>query len=1192
MLPIDPLKAPLTGTNLIEASAGTGKTHTIASLFLRLILEKKMPVEEILVVTFTKAAASELKERIRNRLSEAREAFLKESEPKRSEPKKSEPKKSEPDEFLDALTLKYDSLSSLRIIEDALANFDLASIFTIHGFCQKILYENAFETGALFNTELVTEKTALFQEVADDFWRKNFYNSQPEITAWALKKLKGPEFFLKFLRKLKSPHIKIIPDIKKPHITGLPLYREELKKVYTGWPLVRHEIEALLSSPSLKAGTYKKSKVLPMLESMERFVAGGSGFPLFKGFQNFTSSKLEKFRKNGMPGVFHPFFDICDKLWNLSISLEIQMEQYFICIKSEFFKFAKNELTEKKEAANINFFDDLLIKVNNAVKGEGGDSLAKAIRQKYQAALVDEFQDTDLIQYEIFSKLFSPKDKTIFMIGDPKQAIYGFRGADIFSYIKASEDADNRFTLKKNWRSDPGLITAVNTIFSNVSNPFIFKEIPFICSDAAKKEDFSTSAPFNLWYLPAEEEKSVNKPVAVQLISNAVAKEIDNLISISSPDSEIKFKPGNIAVLVRTNAQAQIIKDSLVLKNIPSVLYNADNIFDSHEAEEVHRILAGIGEPDNENMLRAALVTDMIGVSGEDLDISKDDSIWWNRWFSRFITYNRLWTGYGFIRMFKSFISMEKVKKRILSYYDGERRLTNILHLSEILQKESERHSGITGLLKWLSEKRSNAATENEEHQLRLESDEDSVKIVTIHKSKGMEYDVIFSPFGWDGSIINDKEFLFHENNKAKRLVFDIGSDERKKNLCLAKNELLAENIRLLYVALTRAKKKCYMAWGKINKSETSSMAYILHNRDLSFNSLNEDITDKLKKQLSSKTDENLIDDLKDIAARSSGTIKFSLLPLYNGSAREKNAYKKEEDKKKYLKKFTEKIDTSWKISSYSSIISGSSTNKHDAAEKKPSEISDKNDIFSFPAGAHAGIFFHDIFEHLDFTTKDSEKIDILVKNRLNEYGFDPAWDKTVVRMVKNVISTRLFPESYDKDLRLSCIETKDRVNEMEFYFPLNRINPEKLENIFISHFKSCTGIPTSFSEQMGRLNFSTTRGFMKGFIDLIFFYENRFYIVDWKSNLLGRIIEDYNQETLVLTMNEELYFLQYHLYTLAVHQYLKNRIPDYNYEKNFGGVFYIFIRGVNPDRGPLFGIYRDMPKIDLIDRMEQALIP
>ena len=1187
MQPIDPFKAPLTGTNLIEASAGTGKTHTIASLFLRLILEKKMPVEEILVVTFTKAAASELKERIRNRLNEAGEAFLINS---------SNPKRSDPDEFLEALTLKYDSLPSLRLIEDALANFDLASIFTIHGFCQKVLYENAFETGALFNTELVTEKTALFQEVADDFWRKNFYNSEPEITAWALKKLKGPESFLKFLAKLKSPHIKIIPDIKKPHIKSLPLYRKELKKVYATWPLAKHEIEELLCSPSLKAGTYGRLKNLPMIESMERFVAaGGPGFPLFKGFQNFTSSKLEKCTKKGKPGVFHPFFDICDKLWSLSRLLEIEMEQYFICVKSEFFKFAKNELAEKKEAANINFFDDLLIKVNNAVKGEGGDSLAKAIRQKYQAALVDEFQDTDLVQYEIFSKLFSPKDKTIFMIGDPKQAIYGFRGADIFSYIKASEDADNRFTLKKNWRSDPGLITAVNTLFSNVSNPFIFNEIPFICSDSAKKEDFTISAPFNLWYLPSENGKPVNKPVAVQRISNAVAKEISHIL-LSSPVSEIKFKPGNIAVLVRTNAQAQIIKDALVLKNIPSVLYNADSVFHSHEAEEIERILAGIGEPDNERMLRAALITDIIGVSGEDLDLAKDDSIWWNRWFSRFITYNQLWTRYGFIRMFKSFIFREKVKKRILSYYDGERRLTNILHLAEILQKESEKHSGITGLLTWLSEKISNTAAENEEHQLRLESDEDSVKIVTIHKSKGMEYDVVFCPFGWDGSTINDKEFLFHENNKAKSLVFDIGSNEREKNLCLARNELLAENIRLLYVSLTRAKKRCYMAWGRINKSETSSMAYILHNRNSSLNSLNEDIADKLKKQLSSKTDDNLIDDLKDIALGSSGTIKFSFLPLYNDFAQEKNVYEKEEDKKKYLKKFTGKIDTGWKISSYSSIISGTSANKHDSDRKKSSEISGKNDIFSFPAGAHAGIFFHDIFEHLDFTVKDSEKINILVKNRLNEYGFDPAWDKTVVRMIKNVISTLLFSESAaqpsDYNLKLSCIESKDRLNEMEFCFPLNRITPEKLKNIFAGYFQNCSSISTNFSEQMGRLNFSTTRGFMKGFIDLIFFYENKFYIVDWKSNLLGRTIEDYNQERLLSTMNEDLYFLQYHLYTLAVHQYLKTRIPDYNYEKNFGGVFYIFIRGVNPDKGPLFGIYNDMPKIDLVDRLEHTLIP
>ena len=483
MKTFDLINTPLAGTNLIEASAGTGKTYTIAGLFLRLILEKHFPADQILVVTFTKAATAELKDRIYNKLLCAKEAFL---------------KGSSDDKLIEALVKKHNnSAPAIQLIQDALIDFDKAAIFTIHGFCQRILYENAFETGSLFDTELTTDQTDLMQEVADDFWRRHFYDLPPEFLSYCIKKISGPEYFLKLLDKIKTPGIKIIPDLKKPSLESLGPFRETFISLKKAWTFSREKVESAsggLRDPSLNGSVYgsiktkpgqtgfskRDMKVFSMIEAMDRFVDSKSAnFPLFKDFEKFTSTKLiRSARKNHIPPS-HEFFDICDKLYRIGITLESEMERYLLFLKAESFKFAKSELFIKKKKNNTQFFDDLLIMVMEALEKRSGNELAKSIREKYQAALVDEFQDTDPVQYEIFSRLFSSKGSVLFMIGDPKQAIYSFRGADIFSYMKAARNAQSKYTLTDNWRSEPGLITAINTIFSNVRQPFVFDEIEF-----------------------------------------------------------------------------------------------------------------------------------------------------------------------------------------------------------------------------------------------------------------------------------------------------------------------------------------------------------------------------------------------------------------------------------------------------------------------------------------------------------------------------------------------------------------------------------------------------------------------------------------------------------------------------------------------------------------------------------------
>lgn len=1205
----DPINTPLAGTNLIEASAGTGKTYAIAGLFLRLVLEEQLTADQILVVTFTKAATQELKDRIRNNLLKAKSAFS---------------KGSSNDDFINTLVKKHDNPAlAVQLIQDSLIDFDNAAIFTIHGFCHRILHENAFETQSLFDTELVTDQTDLAREVVDDFWRKHFYSMPPEFISYAIKKISGPEYFLELLAKKKTPDIRIIPEIEQPYLDSLDDFRKIFKKLKTAWPISKDQIIQLLKNPSLSGKFYgslktktkqtdfskRDLKVFSMAQDMDRFVDAKSvGFPVFKDFEKFTATKLAKSaRKNHIPPS-HEIFNICDDLYERGVSLEAEMESSLLYLKTLFFSYAGEQLPVRKENSNIQFYDDLLIRVKKALEDKGGNELASAIRRQYKAALVDEFQDTDSVQYEIFSRLFDSKQSVLFMIGDPKQAIYGFRGADIFSYIRAAGNADSKYTLMENWRSKPGLITAVNTIFANVQSPFVFDQIGFekgIPGGKIESVDEKSSPHFILWYLESDKKsdksKPINKTEAVPLIAKAVTDEISCLISPGrngqSDGGPGRVKAGDIAVLVRTNKQAQIIKKSLLSKRIPSVLYDAGNIFDTHEAREMERVLSSIAEPANDRLFKTALVTDIMGVSGHKIDSADSEPLWWETKYGNFMDYFLLWNRYGFIRMFRKFMSKEKVREQLLAFPDGERRLTNLLHLTEILHQESvEKKTGIKGLIKWLSEQRNTPILEPETHQLRLESDEHAVKIITMHKSKGLEFPVVFCPFSWGGSLIKGQEITFHGNDN-KELTLDLGSSEKGIHLAFAQNELLAENMRLLYVALTRAIKRCYLVWGRFNTAETSAMAYLFHYRPKPEDNIKiEDLVTSLKTSVSAKKDEDLLEDLKQLAGKSKGTIELVPLPLNNGV---EYAIFEDEKKESSCRQFSGKIDTSWKISSYSSVISQRvpeevvpdrdvSYDSYGYIPESGLKPKEKTDIFSFPKGARAGIFFHDIFEHLDFAAKDSGHKEELVTNKLKAYGFEPKWRDVVCDMTNKVLSIPLKIKT--EALTLSSVQLKDRINEMEFYYPLNPFTPQQLEKIFADH--GGVELPAGFPDRIGKLTFPFTKGFMKGYIDMVFHEKGRYYLVDWKSNFLGTNVEDYSKDALNKVMSNDFYILQYHLYTLALYQYLSIRLADFSYEKDFGGVFYVFIRGVDPDHGPQFGVYKDFPSPDLINAMARVLIP
>ncbi len=1203
----DLLTCPLKGTNLIEASAGTGKTYAITGLFLRLLLEEHLPVNEILVVTFTEAATEELKDRIRSRLLEAVSAFT---------------GKTGQQGFAAELAqaTKYPD-PALERLKEALRMFDEACIYTIHGFCRRVLHENAFESGSLFDTELVTEQDDLKREITEDFWRVHFYGESPLFVNYVIQQKITPGSLSALLgNQATNLDLKIIPDLEMPgSVNEETAFREAFDRLARAWPDAKGEVSRiLLNHDGLNRNQYKANKIFQWIQAMDRWVGTDGPTPvLFEGFSKFCAGDLEKAVKKNHRPPDHSFFGLAE---NLKIRWEALIQVYekrLLALKVKLFHDVNHALEQKKQKKNIQFFDDLLLKLHQALHGAAGHALARNIRNRYKAALIDEFQDTDPVQYAIFKQIFSSKESVLFLIGDPKQAIYGFRGADIFAYMDAAGHSENRYTLKENWRSEPGLIAAVNALFGHARSPFIYDEIPFHPVVPANQKDFSRLTPthgepgpsLELWLVNADQMagsgKAITKSAAKEMIPHVVAEEISRLLFLGKSGhlylGESALRENHIAVLVRENTQAHLMQQALSDRRIHSVIYTTDSLFSTHEALEMERVLQGIARVENEQALRVLLTTDMFGLNGEDLYELTEDESRWEQWIVKIRGYHRQWEESGLMAMFEAVCRDEDILPRLMSFPDGERRCTNLLHLSEVLYHVvREKKPGMTGLVKWLSEKRHSRLQRDEAHQLRLESDETAVSIVTTHRSKGLQYPVVFCPFTWGGIRKGNTTdpVLFHDTQDRMRPTLDLGSDQTDEHRRLAEQEALAEDLRLLYVALTRAKNRCYLVWGRFNQAETSAPAYLFHQPEST--STGDLIQETCTRYIGMRHQE-MVADLEKITAPAGGAVQITDMPETGGPPAPPAVKTDLGQTQLTCREFRGRIDQHYRICSFSAmasdLIQNPETADHDAMEA-PEPISaegleastdspDPFGIFTFPRGPRAGTFMHDLFEHFDFVQTEPGHGTDLVTEKLSEYGFESFWFETIHDMIQKVLSV---PLCHDRpELTLSRIPCRDRINELEFYFPLQPISPGRLKEIFEQ--APGAGSVREFPEQLGNLNFSWLSGFMKGFIDMIFQFQGRIYLVDWKSNHLGDQTKDYDSKGIDRAMKAGMYILQYHIYCVALNQYLKVRLPDYEYEKHFGGVFYLFLRGMDPAMGPDFGIYRDRPSKALIHELARVLI-
>jgi len=1176
--PLQVESMPLTGVNLIEASAGTGKTYTITGLYLRLLLEAKHPIEEILVMTYTEAATKELRERVWSRLLEAKEAFS---------------LGSSSDPLLISLLSQFSERDkALQLLDQALHGFDEAAIFTLHGYCKRALDDAAFESGLGFEIELVGDQSQLLQEIVEDFWRCEFAKMSKPFVQYALKQLSDPAS----LAKNMAPHVAksylLLPDLVE--ITDCEGdYRDCFQAAQKIWQAELEQIGDLIkSSTHLNGNKYRKNSIPKWLAELQLFFAVQEvNFNLYEYAHKFSQTVLnESLKKGKSDAPKHPFFEKMDRLVAVAEQLELSLSQQIINFKVNLIDYAREQLSLRQTRRQQQSFDALLTNLQQALQSQNkqGEALRKRLRARYPVALIDEFQDTDPIQFDIFEQLYLQAGLPVFWVGDPKQAIYSFRGADIFAYLQAREQADQRHTLQVNWRSQADLLSAVNALFKDVDRPFLYEGIEFPAVTAADKESGGLQLKgeraneLHLWWLNDDEDQdekksSLSKGDAEKKVSSLIAAEIQSLLQQGQEGlALIDGQPlhgGDIAILVRTHRQAAVVRDDLLLCGISSVQQSPLSVFQSDEALELERVLLAISQPQRSGWVKAALATDLMGFSALQLAQFQQDEGHWEQQLQHFYECHRLWQSSGFMPMMRYWMQHGEVAQRLLLLSDGQRRLTNLRHLMELLQSSREAALNMEALLHYFHQRRDDEGRQDD-HQLRLENDENLVRIVTIHKSKGLEYGIVFCPFLWGSMGVKPRknsstlDVTYHDEvSKNLRLALQ----EKKDSVAVEKasREALAEELRLFYVALTRAKYRCYLPWGKIAGMENSAGFYLLHQG----------------RELKKTTPAEFYADLKTLAEKNEG------LMLSSPSLSE-NPRLLEQKKASTLPKarrFQGRLYSNWRISSFSALFSHAAADAAESPDYDGSEStwlrapSERLDRFGFPRGARAGQCLHYLFEHLDFSAPLDEA-EALIEQTLQLFRFEAQWQPVLTEWFGEMLQTPLDREG---GLALEHLRAEVRLNELEFYYPMATFSMPRFQQILLDHG---TDLEQRLAEQLNDRRMAQVQGFMKGFIDLVFESEGCFYLLDYKSNYLGEAYADYRQEALQESMLQEGYVAQYLIYAVALHRYLKCRLADYDYEQQFGGVHYLFLRGMKADElyeGEQTGLFFTRPSLGLINALD-----
>ncbi|MGF6754698.1 exodeoxyribonuclease V subunit beta [Paraburkholderia sp. GAS42] len=1215
---LDVFACPLDGVNQIEASAGTGKTWNICALYVRLLLEKNLNADQILVVTFTKAATAELHERIRGRLAELDRAI--------------ETGDDGGDPFIARLfetTLApengIDLGDAAKVVRRALRTFDQAAIHTIHAFCQRALQEAPFAAAMPFAFDMEADDAALRFELAADFWRQRVEPvaaAHPAFASWLVAKHAGPvSLDQQLARRLKKPLAQLRwGGLDTGEASGVQEIQARFERASDLWRTERDAIASLLADVQerLSKTSHKPDAVSAAISAWTEYFAGDDPHEAPpRTALKLTASALKKATKVRFEPPEHPFFALADELAAAVVASEATQRARWLTLVQSWLDTAPAELSARKRTRRVVSFDDLLSNLYRALADHPW--LADALRVRYPAALIDEFQDTDPLQFAIFNRIFAPAGP-LFLVGDPKQAIYSFRAADLHTYLAARDAASARYTLAVNQRSTSPIVEACNRIFEANPQAFVLEGLDYqpVRAGARQRAPFIDpdwqGGDFRIWMLP-QGESALAKREAQRQASEACAAEIVRLLRGAREGTvsigDVPLAPGNIAVLVQTHRQGSLVKRALAAWGVGSVELAQASVFSTLDAEQIERVLAAVDTPGDLRRLRAALATDWLGLDAAALwrleqiaeaPLTQNDPAHAAdamSWVERFSRYRMLWHERGFAVMWRTLMRELRVAQRLVAGVDGERRLTDVNHLAELVQSRAATQPGIAPTLRWLAAQRTQGG--GEEAQLRLESDRNLVQIVTVHKSKGLEYAVVFCPFLNDGKLREPPSSglpdarEYHDDEGAAVLHYGCDDDEAERAQRFAAREQAAERARLVYVALTRAVYRCYLVGGvylssrSTKESRRSVLNWLVAGSGHTFDTW-----------LAGPPDESVLQ--TRWRALSGGPVSIEALPPMTRRVPLEN---QQADGTKMQSRMNRRLlRDQWRMASFSGLVAAGARTEEaftqtEDARPDHDEIVDvavdvnaapvivqrpahaPDDILAFPRGAAAGECLHRMFELADFT--DAGTWPGAIERALRERPAPalPELARQMPSMMHNlltdVVTTELVP-----GMTLASLNPLRRLNELEFLFPAHALDFPALRALLISH-----GYPDVALEP------GVLRGFVKGFIDMIVEHGGRYWIVDWKSNHLGDTPDDYAAASLEAAMASHAYHLQALLYTVALHRYLRARVRDYSYDTHIGGYLYLFVRGVRPQwrhAEGAAGVHARTPQAELVFALDALM--
>ncbi|QBH95613.1 exodeoxyribonuclease V subunit beta [Limnobaculum zhutongyuii] len=1163
-LRLDPLTLPLFGERLIEASAGTGKTYTLAVLYLRLLLglgqqaayPRKLSVEEILVVTFTEAATEELRNRIRDNIHRLRIACIRNDS---SDPL-----------LLQLLTELADKEEASDLLLAAERQMDEAAIYTIHSFCQRMLSHNAFESGVLFEQSLIEDELPLRRQAVADFWRRHCYPlplpvAQAISTEWG-----GPERLLADVMPYLHGEA---PQLLQPSSLDDILLRhqqiiERIESLKQQWRASFSGLESLISQSGVDKRSYSTKHLPNWLQKVNMWAEQETqDYTLPKELNNFRQSVLYEKTKKGEAPV-DPLFTAVDLIYSEPLTLRD------LILSKAISEVRLSVQQEKRRRAEMGF-DDLLSRLDSALQRSGAEALAQAIRQRYPVAMIDEFQDTDPQQYRIFHKLYGGREDTgLLLIGDPKQAIYAFRGADIFTYMQARNEVSNHYTMETNWRSSSSMVSSVNQLFQQLPAPFIFQQIPFLPVKAAEKNQYlsfeldgDNQPAVSLWLQPGEGcglneyQQFMARCCAVQIREWLTAGQQQRAWLVSGTRRQ-PVVAADIAILVRTGKEASLVRDALSALGIPSVyLSNRESVFTTPEAKDVLWLLQAVLAPEKERTLRSALASSLLGLDARQIDDINRDEREWDRLVEEFSGYRQLWLKRGVLPMLREVMSRRQLAENLLVTLGGERRLTDIMHIGELLQEASLKLESEHSLVRWLAQQITQPNDRSDSQQLRLESDRNLVRVVTIHKSKGLEYPLVWLPFIC--GFRQQNQALYHDRETFSAML-DLQQSE--DSLTLAEEERLAEDLRLLYVALTRSVYHCSIGVTPLYSGNRRQGNSDIHRSAMGY----------LLQRGQPGNAAFLADALQELGQHDG-------IQWYSATEMDAALWQDNQLQPELLtaRIFTGQRQNSWRVTSYSGLQQQGASHHYDllprfdtdAAGEKGESAQLLLSPHTFPKGAAPGTFLHDLLENVDFTQP-------INSDELNEkvllQGLESHWTPVLQQWLETILSSPLD----EQGIRLKDISAAERQAELQFYLPIGPLLQAERLDALVKHYDP-------LSARCPELVFRQVQGMLKGFIDLVFCWQGRYYLLDYKSNWLGESAESYTPQAMADAMCDHRYDLQYQLYSLALHRYLRHRIADYDYQRHFGGVFYLFLRGIEKDR-PGQGVFHCRPEWALVDGLDR----